>query len=70
MFSCLETGTELNDTNYLYSLCRFRDFTSFQEALRVCAGKPSVVLRRYKADIYVNNYNTDILRAWNANIDI
>ena len=70
MVSYLEAGTEYNDTNHLYSLCGFDDFRSFQEAMRIVAGKPSVVLRREKADIYVNNYNPDVLRAWNANIDI
>ena len=68
--TALENHNNFNDIDELYSLCGFQNFKEFQEAMKVVAKKPSVVLKRDKGDIFVNNYNPDVLRAWNANIDV
>ena len=70
LVTALENHNNFNDIDELYSLCGFQNFREFQEAMKVVAKKPSVVLKRDKGDIFVNNYNPDVLRAWNANIDV
>ncbi|XP_078688663.1 uncharacterized protein LOC144920377 isoform X2 [Branchiostoma floridae x Branchiostoma belcheri] len=40
------------------------------EALNLMATRKQVMLRREPKDMWVNNYNPHLLRAWNANIDI
>ncbi|KAI8513472.1 hypothetical protein Bbelb_101110 [Branchiostoma belcheri] len=40
------------------------------EALNLMATRKQVMLRRDPKDMWVNNYNPHLLRAWNANIDI
>ena len=70
MVTVLESGNDFNDISELYLMCGFQNLKEFQDAMKVVAKKPSVVLKRDKGDIYVNNYNPEVLRAWNANIDI
>ena len=70
LVTALEIHNNFNDIDELYSLCGFQNFREFQEAMRIVAKKPSVVLKRDRGDIFVNNYNPDVLRAWNANIDV
>ncbi|KAI8503435.1 hypothetical protein Bbelb_184060 [Branchiostoma belcheri] len=42
----------------------------FCEAFNLMATRKQVVLRREPKDMWVNNYNPHLLRAWNANMDI
>ncbi|XP_066283397.1 uncharacterized protein [Branchiostoma lanceolatum] len=42
----------------------------FCDALNLMATRKQVVLRREPKDMWVNNYNPHLLRAWNANMDI
>jgi len=48
----------------------FASFRQMQEAMRKIAKKPSIVMKRNTQDVWVNNYNPDLLLAWNANMDI
>ena len=42
----------------------------YYEALSVSACGTTVILKRSVNEIFVNNYNTEWLRAWNGNLDI
>ncbi|XP_049319588.1 uncharacterized protein LOC125781000 [Astyanax mexicanus] len=42
----------------------------FEAAYQTMTKKTSVVLKRKPCDVWVNQYNTDLLKAWNANMDI
>ncbi|KAK0134798.1 OTU domain-containing protein 4 [Merluccius polli] len=42
----------------------------FEKAYNICSKKKSIVLKRNVTDIWVNQYNEDLLRAWNGNMDI
>ncbi|XP_070540155.1 uncharacterized protein [Ptychodera flava] len=42
----------------------------FERACSVLTKKTSVVLKRESSDVWVNQYNKDLLRCWNANMDI
>ncbi|TKS65922.1 ATP-dependent DNA helicase PIF1 [Collichthys lucidus] len=42
----------------------------FEKAYNICSKKKSIVLKRNATDIWVNQYNKDLLRAWNGNMDI
>ncbi|XP_066264724.1 uncharacterized protein [Branchiostoma lanceolatum] len=42
----------------------------FCDALNLMATRKQVVLRREPKDMWVNNYNPHLLRAWNGNMDI
>ncbi|XP_064617311.1 uncharacterized protein LOC135481415 [Liolophura sinensis] len=42
----------------------------FQEAYTMLSKRASVVLRRGLDDVWLNQYNPDLLRAWNGNMDI
>lgn len=42
----------------------------FEEAYKTLTKKTSVVLKRRPCDVWVNQYNRDLLRCWNANMDI
>lgn len=40
------------------------------EACSTLTKKTSVTLKRQVQDVWINQYNPDLLRCWNANIDI
>ncbi|XP_041957559.1 uncharacterized protein LOC121715728 [Alosa sapidissima] len=42
----------------------------FEKVYNICSKKKSIVLKRNPGDIWVNQYNTDLLRAWQGNMDI
>lgn len=42
----------------------------YHKALAVSENGTSIVLRRSVADVFVNNYNPEWIRAWNANMDL
>nr|XP_021334689.1 uncharacterized protein LOC110440049 [Danio rerio]XP_021334690.1 uncharacterized protein LOC110440049 [Danio rerio] len=42
----------------------------FEAAYNKMTKKTTVVLKRKPADVWVNQYNPDLLRCWNANMDI
>ncbi|XP_070566454.1 uncharacterized protein [Ptychodera flava] len=42
----------------------------FERACSVLTKKTSVVLKRESSDVWVNQYNEDLLRCWNGNMDI
>ncbi|XP_041961680.1 uncharacterized protein LOC121719960 [Alosa sapidissima] len=42
----------------------------FEKAYNICSKKKSIVLKRNPGDIWVNQYNKDLLRAWQGNMDI
>ena len=42
----------------------------FKRAIRLTTKKTSVVLKRNLNDVWVNQYNKDLLHCWNANLDI
>nr|XP_054591539.1 uncharacterized protein LOC129155839 [Nothobranchius furzeri] len=46
------------------------DQTTFETAYKLTSTKTTVVHKRSINDIWVNQYNTDLLRCWNANMDI
>ncbi|XP_065109326.2 uncharacterized protein [Paramisgurnus dabryanus] len=46
------------------------DQTVFEKAYNKCSKKKSIVLKRNIKDIWVNQYNRDLLRAWQGNMDI
>uniref|UniRef100_UPI00358EA4AB uncharacterized protein n=1 Tax=Myxine glutinosa TaxID=7769 RepID=UPI00358EA4AB len=43
---------------------------SFELACAKLTNKASVVLRRTTKDVWINQYNSDLLHCWNANMDI
>nr|XP_054593339.1 uncharacterized protein LOC129160189 [Nothobranchius furzeri] len=46
------------------------DQTTFETVYKLTSTKTTVVHKRNINDIWVNQYNTDLLRCWNANMDI
>ena len=42
----------------------------FEIANSKLTNKINVVLKRKPSDIWINQFNKDLLRAWNANMDI
>ncbi|XP_070411903.1 uncharacterized protein [Nothobranchius furzeri] len=46
------------------------DQTTFETVYKLTSTKTTVVHKRNIHDIWVNQYNTDLLRCWNANMDI
>ncbi|XP_072239813.1 uncharacterized protein [Leuresthes tenuis] len=42
----------------------------FERAYNICSKKKSIVLKRNPSEIWVNQYNKDLLRAWQGNMDI
>lgn len=44
--------------------------TIFEKAYNKCSKKESIVLKRNSKDVWVNQYNRDLLRAWQGNMDI
>ena len=48
----------------------FSDYDCFLEALSLLSSKASIVMAREPKDVWVNNYNPNLLKAWNANLDI
>nr|XP_054593309.1 uncharacterized protein LOC107395497 [Nothobranchius furzeri] len=46
------------------------DQTTFETVYKLTSSKTTVVHKRNINDIWVNQYNTDLLRCWNANMDI
>ena len=66
----LESQAEVHEINQVYSKCGFENYQHFQRAIRLVSKKPCVVLKRGTEDVWINNYNPDLLRSWNANIDI
>lgn len=42
----------------------------FEKAYKKCSKKKSVVLKRSPKDVWVNQYNPHLLRAWQGNMDI
>ena len=40
------------------------------ESFSIATRKPSVILKRDVQSTWINQYNPDLLRAWNANIDV
>ncbi|XP_006822000.1 uncharacterized protein LOC102807333, partial [Saccoglossus kowalevskii] len=42
----------------------------FEKANRLLTKKTSVVLKRQPNDVWVNQYNADLIRCWDANMDI
>ncbi|XP_039509525.1 uncharacterized protein LOC120464209 [Pimephales promelas] len=44
--------------------------TIFEKAYNRCTKKKSIVLKRNPKDVWVNQYNRDLLRAWQGNMDI
>uniref|UniRef100_A0A8C4ZZC5 ATP-dependent DNA helicase n=1 Tax=Gadus morhua TaxID=8049 RepID=A0A8C4ZZC5_GADMO len=42
----------------------------FENAYRLTTNKNAVVHKRNPSDVYVNQYNKDLLRCWDANMDI
>ena len=54
----------------IISQAGFQHYEEFQDALTLIGTKPEIVMRRDVKDAWVNPYNPDILRAWNANLDV
>jgi hypothetical protein len=56
----------------VHELCEHSDvgYEEYQEALSISEKGQVVILKRSVCDIYVNNYNSEWLRSWNANMDI
>jgi hypothetical protein len=48
----------------------FQSYEEFQQALTKIGKKPEIVMQREVKDAWINPYNPDLLRAWNANMDI
>ncbi|XP_042609822.1 uncharacterized protein LOC122142829 [Cyprinus carpio] len=44
--------------------------TMFEKAYNECSKKKSIVLKRNPKDVWINQYNKDLLRAWQGNMDI
>ncbi|XP_073694460.1 uncharacterized protein [Garra rufa] len=44
--------------------------TLFEKAYKQCSKKKTVVLKRSPKDVWVNQYNKHLLRAWQGNMDI
>lgn len=43
---------------------------TMENAMKQLGGNTSIVLKRETDEVYVNNYNKHLLKAWNANMDI
>ena len=48
----------------------FENYDEFKEALQLVGNKAQIVLKRETKDVWINQYNPDLLRAWNANMDV
>ena len=53
----------------IISQAGFQHYEEFQDALTLIGTKPEIVMQRNVKDAWVNPYNPDLLRAWNANMD-
>ena len=42
----------------------------FEDASNILTKRTNIMLRRKPSDIWINQYNTDLLKCWNANMDI
>ena len=45
-------------------------YDEYIKAIRICSKSCQIVMRRNTQDVWVNGYNKNLLRIWNANIDI
>ena len=54
----------------IISQAGFQHYEEFQDALTLIGTKPEIVMQREVKDTWVNPYNPDLLRAWNANLDV
>ncbi|XP_063048465.1 uncharacterized protein LOC134442065 [Engraulis encrasicolus] len=46
------------------------DQSTFERAYNIWSTKKSIVMKRDPAEVWVNQYNKDLLRAWQGNMDI
>ena len=68
--TALSQTHELFDSTYSFFEALGIDQISFENAYKTCSTKFNIVLKRNLADIWINQYNTDLLRAWQGNMDI
>jgi hypothetical protein len=48
----------------------FADYDEFQHAMAKVATKTEIVMKRDAKDVWINGYNPDLLRSWDANMDL
>ncbi|XP_065139046.1 uncharacterized protein [Paramisgurnus dabryanus] len=63
-----------SDVNFISTDAFFQsigiDQAVFEKAYKKCSKKKSVVLKRNPNDVWVNQYNKHLIRAWQGNMDI
>nr|XP_055075157.1 uncharacterized protein LOC129454640 [Misgurnus anguillicaudatus] len=63
-----------SDVNFVSTDAFFQsigiDQAVFEKAYKKCSKKKSVVLKRNPKDVWVNQYNKHLIRAWQGNMDI
>ena len=68
---CLtEPNNEQESIEEVLSQAGFENYDEFKEALQLLQNRPQIVQKREPKDAWINQYNPDLLRAWNANMDI
>ena len=71
MYDLLGSDTQVGNTiDETVTAAGFHDYTDFVAALSLLSSKASVIMARDTKDVWVNNYNAALLRAWGANIDL
>ncbi|XP_041461886.1 uncharacterized protein LOC121413199 isoform X1 [Lytechinus variegatus] len=65
----LSGGTEYNSVRDLFEKLGITQ-NQFESAHNEIASQESVIIQREPQDVWVNQYNPQLLRAWNANMDL
>lgn len=63
------TSTPLTFEEFLSDELKM-SYSEYEEVLRSNLKRPTLFLRRDPAEVHINGYNPDILRIWQANMDI
>ncbi|XP_041482326.1 uncharacterized protein LOC121429412 [Lytechinus variegatus] len=67
--NALSDGTEFNSAKQLFDKLGITQ-SQFQNAHNEIASQESIIIKRNPADVWINQFNPDLLRAWNANMDL
>ena len=64
----MKYGEDITFENFLEKLLLTED--QYLDAIKYSLKRPTVLLKRTPSEIRLNNYNTNLLKAWRANMDL
>ena len=65
----LSDGSEYNSTRELFDKLGITQ-SQFEKAHHQIASQESIIIGRKPGDVWINQYNPNLLRMWNANLDV